>query len=173
MARIPLPLVRLRDDSLLDGEQVIWQSRPDAWAGLRSLQFLWWIGVPWLALTLLASQKDWIDGSTSFFVVLGLVMLAGPVVACIRDLQTLFVITNRRALILRNEWGRKSATATMFASMDKLEVLPVRGHVGHLQFATRTSTKNPDTDHTGRYGFRYVKDVGKVRDLLDRARRGK
>jgi hypothetical protein len=55
--------------------------------------------------------------------------------------------------------------------MSGLEVLPVRGDVGHLNFASGVSTKSPDADHTGRYGFRYVKDVAKVRELLNQARR--
>jgi len=170
MARIPPTLLRLRDDTLDDGERVLWQSRPDAWSDMMMLRFLWWIGVPWLALTALAAQKGWIDQSTFFFAVVGLVMLAGPVVAYISDLQTLFVITNRRALILRNQWGRKSADSTTHAQMDRLEVLPVRGDVGHLLFASRKPGKNPDADYTGRYGFRHVKDVEKVRALLEQAR---
>jgi hypothetical protein len=170
MARIPPSLLRQLGDTLDDGERVLWQSRPDAWTDMMTLRFLWWIGVPWLALTILAAQKGWIDESTLFFAVVGVVMLAGPVVACIRDLQTLFVITDRRALILRNEWGRKSASSTTYAQMDKLEVLPVSGDVGHLLFASRKSAKSPDADYTGRYGFRHVKDVAKVRALLERVR---
>jgi hypothetical protein len=113
MARIPPTLLRLRDDTLLDGERVLWQSRPDAWTGMMTLRFLWWIGVPWLALTIYAARQGWIDGSTTFFLIVGAFMLAIPVIVYIRDLQTLFVITDRRALILRNEFGKKSARATM------------------------------------------------------------
>jgi hypothetical protein len=170
MARISPSLLRLLDDTLHEGERVLWQSRPDAWTDMMMLRFLWWIGVPWLALTIFATQKGWIDDSTFFFAVVGIVMLAGPIVAYILDLQTLFVITDRRALILRNEWGRKSTASTPHAQMDKLKVLPVRGHVGHLYFATRKSTKSRDVDYTGRYGFHYVKDAAKVLALLDQAR---
>lgn len=174
MARISPSLLRLLDDTLDEGERVLWQSRPDAWTDMMMLRFLWWIGVPWLALAILATQKGWIDESAFFFLIVGVVMLAGPVVAYIRDLQTLFAITDRRALILRNEWGRKSATSTWFAQMDKqLEVLPIRGQVGHLNFASRKSTKSPDADYSGRYGFRHVKDVEKVRALLERVRGAK
>ena len=174
MARISPSLLRLLDDTLDDGERVLWQSRPDAWTNMMMLRFLWWIGVPWLAVAILATQKGWIDESSFFFLIVGVVMLAAPVVAYIRDMQTLFAITDRRALILRNEWGRKSATSTTFAQMDKqLEILPIRNHIGHLNFASRKSTKSPDADYTGRYGFRHVKDVEKVRDLLDRVRGGK
>jgi hypothetical protein len=169
MARIPPSLLHLLDDTLADDERVLWQARPDAWTDMMMLRFLWWIGVPWLALTIVGIHKGWISDSTFFFLITGAVMLGGPVVAYIRDLQTLFVITNRRALILRNEWGRKNSTSTWFAQMDRLEVLPVRGHVGHLYFASQKA-KSPDADYTGRYGFHHVKDADKVRTLLERAR---
>lgn len=80
------------------------------------------------------------------------------------------MITNRRALILRTAWSKKVVTSTCFKNMDKeLEVLPIRGHVGHLNFASCVSTKSPDADYTGRYGFRCVKNVEKVRAVLAQA----
>lgn len=149
---------------------MLWQARPDAWTDMLTLRFLWWIGVPWLALTVVAIRRGWIDQSTFFFLIVGVAILAAPFIAYIRDLQTLFVITDRRAVILRNEWGRKSATSTSFGQMDRLEILPVRDHVGHLLFASRKSSKSPDADATGRYGFRHVKDAAKVCALLTRVR---
>jgi hypothetical protein len=170
MARIPRPLLTLLDATLKDNERVIWQGRPDAWTDMMMLRFLWWIGVPWLTLAVVGIHRSWIDESAFFFLVTGVVMLAGPVVLYIRDIQTLFVITNRRALILRTAWSRKVVDSTPYAAMDKkLEILPISGHVGHLNFASGVSTKKPDTDYTGRYGFRCVKNVEEVRALLEQA----
>jgi len=42
---------------------------------------------------------------------------------------------------------------------------------GHLNFASGRSTRSPDTDYTGRYGFRCVRNRSGVRDILERARR--
>lgn len=100
---------------------------------------------------------------------LGLVIMALPFMYFARDLQTLFVITNKRALILRAAWkdSKTTVASTCLEAMDRdLEILPVRDQVGHLNFASGVSTQDEDADHTGRYGFRWVKNVDKVRDLL-------
>ncbi len=170
MARIPRALLTLLDKTLQDDERVIWQGRPDAWTNMMMLRFLWWFGVPWLTLAAVGIHLGWIDESAFFFLSTGAVMLGGPVALYIRDMQTLFVITDRRALILRTAWGKKVADSTYYESMDKkLEILPISGHVGHLNFASGVSIRKPDTDYTGRYGFHCVKNVEKVRALLEQA----
>jgi hypothetical protein len=169
MARIPRSLVRLLDQSLHEGERVLWQGRPHAWADLKMASVTWWLGVPWLAMTGLARFMGWIDEATFPLFMVGVAIMAIPIIHFIRDLQTLFVITNRRALILRAAWTEKKTTvdSTYYERMDKeLEILAISGNVGHLNFASRISTSNPDADLTGRYGFRCVKNVDKVRDLL-------
>jgi len=89
------------------------------------------------------------------------------------DMQTLCVITDRRALILRTAWGKQTVTETAFEDMDAtFEILDIRGGAGHLNFASGISTRTPDTDYTGRYGFRCIPDAARVRDILERARGG-
>ena len=101
----------------------------------------------------------------------GAIMIAAPVVMLLYDLQTLCVITDRRALILRTAWGRRTATATAFEDMDaSFEILDVSRGAGHLNFASGVSTRSPDADYTGRYGFRCIPDADRVRDILERAR---
>ena len=171
MPRIPGSLLNLLDKTLDKNERVLWQGRPDAWTDMMMLRFLWWIGVQWMTLAIVATQRGWIDESAPFFLLAGVAMLAGPIAVYIQDLQTLFVVTDRRALILRTAWSKKVATSTSFDAMDKeLEVLLVSGDVGHLNFASGVSTKKQDSDYSGRYGFRCVKDVEKVRALLAGAR---
>lgn len=169
MARIPRPLLHLRDKTLDENERVLWQGRPHAWADLKMTSITWWLGVPWLALTGLATWIGWIDEAAFPLSMVAVAIMAIPVIHFARDLQTLFVITDQRALILRVGWtdGKETADSTWFDAMDKeLEILPVSGNVGHLNFASGVSTQNEDADHTGRYGFRCVKQVTKVRDLL-------
>jgi hypothetical protein len=90
----------------------------------------------------------------------------------LHDLQTLFAITNRRALIVRTAWGKPMVTATRFADMDAdFEILEIGRGAGHLNFASARSTRSPDTDYTGRYGFRCVRNPAAVCDILERARR--
>ncbi|UWU66669.1 hypothetical protein [Bradyrhizobium sp. NC92] len=167
-------LRRLLAETLQEGEQVVWQGQPDGVARMMMWRFLWWIGFPWLLLTVIAVRNDWIDQATQPLAMLGVGMVAAPFVMLLQDLQTLYVITDRRALIVRTAWSRRSVTATSFDAMDAVfEILDIGGGVGHLNFASGCSTRSPDTDYTGRYGFRCVRDARRIRDILDHARTGK
>jgi hypothetical protein len=169
MTRIPRPLLKLLDETLDEDERVLWQGRPDVWAGLKLTRVAWWVGAPWLAIVGLGIFKGWIEGAAAFLIIIGVAIMGLPLVRIMHDLHTLFVITDRRALILRVSWAdkKKTADSTYYTSMDKdPEILPLSGNVGDLNFASGVSTKNLDADVTGRYGFRGVKNVEKVRDLL-------
>jgi hypothetical protein len=99
-------------------------------------------------------------------------MIAAPFVMLLHDLQTLFAITDRRALIVRTAWGKRTVTARRFEDMyAALETLDIGLGAGHLNFASGRSTRSPDTDYTGRHGFRCVRNPSGVRDILERARR--
>ncbi|MCP3368099.1 hypothetical protein [Bradyrhizobium cajani] len=167
-------LRRLRAETLHDGEQVVWQGQPDGVARMFMWRFLWWIGFPWLLLTVIAISNDWIGRAAQPLLMLGVAMVAAPLVMLLQDLQTLYLITDRRTLILRTAWGRRTVSQTPFQAMDAVfEILDVGGGAGHLNFASGRSTRSPDTDHTGRYGFRCVRNAPRVRDILEAARAGK
>ncbi|UWU80059.1 hypothetical protein N2603_16780 [Bradyrhizobium huanghuaihaiense] len=167
-------LQRLRAEALQDGEKVIWQGQPDGVARMMMWRFLWWIGCPWLLLTVAAVRADWIDQAAHPLAMLGVAMVAAPLVMLLQDLQTLYLITDRRALILRTAWGRRTVSQTPFEAMDAVfEILDIGGGAGHLNFASGRSTRSPDTDYTGRYGFRCVRDAPRLRDILEAARAGK
>lgn len=168
MARIPRRLIRLRDEKLADGETILWQGRPDAWAGLRYTGATWFLSLPWIAMTVFANWMNWIDDATTPLFVVGAAFAAIPILFFIRDLQTLFVITNRRALIVRGVWkdNKPTADSTALSQMQSPRAEVVSGHVGHLIFASGFSTRKEDSDEKGRYGFRNIKNVEKVRDLL-------
>lgn len=166
-------LRRLLIRTLQPGERVLWQGQPDAVADMMMWRFLWWIGFPWLILSVVAVSNGWIDRSATFLLISGAIMIAGPFVMALYDLQTLCVITDRRALILRTAWGKRTATETAFEDMDAtFEILDISGGAGHLNFASGISTRSPDADYTGRYGFRCIPDASRVRDILERARSG-
>lgn len=166
-------LRRLLSDTLQPDERVLWQGQPDAVADMMMWRFLWWIGIPWLLLTAIAISRGWLDQSTTFFLMSGAIMVAAPLVMLLYDLQTLCVITDRRALILRTAWGKRTVTGTFFEDMDAtFEILDIGRGAGHLNFASGVSTRSPDADYTGRYGFRCVQDASRVRDILERARDG-
>jgi hypothetical protein len=163
-------LRRLLAETLQPGERVLWQGRPDGVARMMMWRFLWWIGFPWLVLT--ALFRSWLGEAATPLMLVGVMLLAAPLVMWLYDLQTLFAITDRRALILRTAWGKRSARGTSFADMDAtFEVMDIGRGAGHLNFASDVSTRSPDTDYTGRYGFRCVRNAAGVRDILERARR--
>ena len=164
-------LRRLLTKTLQSGERVLWQGQPDAIADMMMWRFLWWIGFPWLVLTATAISRGWIDQSTMFFLLSGITMVAAPLVMALYDMQTLCVITDRRALILRTAWGKRTVTGTLFKAMDeRFEILEVGRGAAHLNFASGVSRRSPDADYTGRYGFRCIPDADRVRDILERAR---
>ncbi len=166
-------LRRLLIETLQPGERVLWQGQPDAIADMMMWRFLWWIGFPWLLLTAIAISRAWIDQSITFFLMSGAIMVAAPLVMVLNDLQTLCVITDRRALILCTAWGKRTVTGTAFKDMDAaFEILDIGRGAGHLNFASGISTRSPDADYTGRYGFRCIQDASRVRDILERARDG-
>ncbi|WP_249141108.1 hypothetical protein [Bradyrhizobium liaoningense] len=167
-------LRRLCAEALLDGERVIWEGQPDGIARMMMWRFLWWLGLPWLLLTVVAIRNDWFDQAAQPLVMLGVAMIAAPLVMLLQDLQTLYMITDRRALILRTAWGRRTVSQTPFKAMDAVfEILDIGGGVGHLNFASGRSTRSPDTDYTGRHGFRCVRDAARIRHILEGARAGK
>ncbi|TWB01690.1 hypothetical protein [Bradyrhizobium stylosanthis] len=166
-------LRRLRDEALQDGERVIWQGQPDGLARMLMWRWLWWIGCPWLLLTIVAVEAGWIDQAAHPLLMLGIAMVAAPLVMLLQDLQTLYLITDRRALILRTAWGRRTVSQTPLEAMDAVfEILDIGRGAGHLNFASGRSTRSPDTDYTGRYGFRCVRDASRLRDILEAARAG-
>src|SRR6185312_389228 len=165
-------LRRLLTEALQPGERVLWQGQPDGVARMMMWRFRWWIGIPWLLVTAIAILRDWIAQSTVPLLMVGLMMVAAPFMMLLHDLQTLFALTNRRALIVRTAWGKPTVTATRFEDMDAaFEISDIGRSAGHLNFASGRSTRSPDTDYTGRYGFRCVRNPSAVRDILELARR--
>jgi hypothetical protein len=163
-------LRRLLAETLQPSERVLWQGQPDGVARMMMWRFLWWIGIPWLVLALVF--RGWLGQAAAPLLLVGVMLVAAPLVMWLHDMQTLFAITNRRALILRAAWGKRTTRGTSFADMDTtFEIMDVGRGAGHLNFASGVSTRSPDTDYTGRYGFRCVRDAARVRDILERARR--
>ncbi|MEQ1463820.1 hypothetical protein, partial [Salmonella enterica] len=81
-----------------------------------------------------------IEQSAKPLLLVGVALIAAPFVLLLQDMQTLFAITDRRALILRTAWGRPTVRATSFKAMDReLEILDIGRGAGHLNFTSGVS----------------------------------
>jgi hypothetical protein len=167
----PAHALTLLADKLQPGERVIYAMRPDVWVSLRNKLFLWWIGVPWCV----AVFGLYFAGRTSAVVawplaMVGIAMLAAPIVMAIDTRYTVYAITDRRALIVRDGF-RPDLLSCAFERMDQEpECMTGGGRSGHLYFASGMPTKLRDVDYTGKLAFRDLADVPAAADALARAR---
>lgn len=169
----PAHVLTLLAGKLEPGERVLYAVRPDTWATLRNKMFLWWIGVPWcigvLGLFFAGRASPVIAVPLAM---VGIAMLAGPIIMVIDAQYTVYVITDRRALIVR--YGlRPDLVSCPFERMDATpEIMTAGGRSGHLYFASDMSTKLRDVDYTGKLAFRDLADVQMAAQRLDTARKG-
>jgi hypothetical protein len=102
----------------------------------------------------------------------GIALLAGPVIMAIGTRYTVYAITDRRALIVRNGI-RPDFVSCEFERMDATpEIMTAGGRGGHLYFASGMSTKLRDVDYTGKLAFRDLADVQTAALRLEAARKG-
>jgi hypothetical protein len=168
----PAHALTLLANDLEPGERVIYAVRPDIWTAIRNKVFLWWIGAPWCIAVFglfFAGRASWVIFAPLALV--GLAMLAAPIVVAIETQYTIYAITNRRALIVRT--GLRPATVSCpFDRMDDtFEIMSAGGKSGHLYFASDMSTKMRDVDYTGKLAFRDLADVKAAAAQLEAARK--
>jgi hypothetical protein len=168
----PAHALTLLAKDLEPGEHVIYAVRPDIWTTIRNKIFLLWIGVPWCIATFglfFAGRASWVILVP--FALVGLAMLAAPIILAIETQYTIYAITDRRALIVRSGL-RPGTVSCLFNRMDdKLEIITAGGKSGHLYFASGMSTKMRDVDYTGKLAFRDLADVQTAAAQLEAARR--
>ena len=159
--------------ALEDDEQVIWFEQPDVRLSRRKAYSAVPFGLAALALAWHGSSRSlagwyWVLG---YLVLLGLILVALPWIAQAQAQSTLYVITDRRALILTT--GKKDALRAY--SVQQLPQLEMRRRVhgcGDLVFETEYF-EDPDASQGSReHGFEDIHDVDLVRQILEHLRRG-
>ena len=110
---LPLQLQSLLDEELNEGEELRWSCQPSVpRAIIRSLSLVFfvvfWLGISvFTAYTMYADAKEGEDVPTiaiviiSIFLIIGLFMLPLPYLMVRRAKNTVYAITNKRAIILR------------------------------------------------------------------------
>jgi hypothetical protein len=166
------PLLSGLQPHLTKGEIVRWAAQPSVFSILRTKSIFWWIGGAWLCLAFGFVFYGWISVEEFLFLGLaGIAFIGGPFLMVFEGEMTIYVITDRRALIVHNGM-RRSAVGVEFSRMDdKLEVLETGGGAGHVYFASNMRTKQRDTDHTGKIAFRDVANAREVAKILDEVRK--
>lgn len=169
----PAYALTLLSDKLEPGERVLYAVRPDSWVALRNKMFLWWIGVPWCIGVLglfFAGRASPVLAVP--LVMVGIALVAAPIIVAIETQYTVYAITDRRALIVRNGL-RPDLVSCPFERMDAIpEIMTAGGRGGHLYFASGMSTKLRDVDYTGKLAFRDLADVQTAALRLEAARKG-
>lgn len=154
-------------------EQVVWFEQPDLPRSRRKAYSAVPFGLAALALAWHGSSRAlagsyWVLG---YLVLLGLILVALPWIAHAHARSTLYVITNRRALILTA--GKKDALKAY--SLHHLPQLDMRRHVdgsGDLVFEIEQFT-DPDASPPSReHGFEDIRDVDLVRQIIEHLRQG-
>jgi hypothetical protein len=169
----PAHALTLLADKLEPGERVLYAVRPDIWVTLRNKLFLLWIGIPWCAGTL----SLYFAGRAAPMVALplamvGIAMVAAPIIMAIDTRSTIYAITDRRVLIVRDGLRPDFLECPFERTDEAFEVLAPGGKGGHLYFASGMSTKLRDVDYTGKLAFRDLADPQEAARQLDAARKG-
>ena len=103
----------------------------------------------------------------------GIAMVAAPIIMAIDTQYTVYAITDRRALIVRSGL-RPDVVSCPFERMDATpEIMTAGGRGGHLYLASNMSTKLRDVDYTGKLAFRDLADVQMAAQRLEAARQGR
>lgn len=169
----PAHALTLLADRLEPGERVFYAVRPDPWVTLRNKLFLWWIGIPWCAVTISMYFAGRASPTIAWpLALVGIAMVVAPIVLAIDTQHTIYAITDRRALIVHSGF-RPGFVSCDFDRMDETpELMTSDGRRGHLYFASGMSTKLRDVDYTGKLAFRDLADLQPAVEALARARSG-
>lgn len=170
----PAHALTLLADKLEPGERVIYAARPDVWVTLRNKMFLWWIGLPWSIAVLGLYFANRASPTVALpLALIGIAMVAAPIIMAFDTRSTIYAITDRRALIVHDGF-RPGMMSCPFERMDEEpEIVTAGGSGGHLYFASDMPTKSRDVDYTGRLAFRDLADVQAAAKTLEAARKGK
>lgn len=164
----------LLEQTLEDGEQVIWFEQPDVRRWRRQGYSAAPFGLCLLALVWYASP--WTSGGwywlIAFLALPALILLALPWSMHSSAKSTLYVVTNRRVLIL--DAGKKIALKSYpVQQLPELIMRPRIDGSGKLVFEIEHYEDSDGYQQTREYGFEDIREVGLVRHILEDLKLGK
>jgi hypothetical protein len=172
--RLPSQMRSVLEQTLEDGEQVIWFEQPDVrrWRskGYSAVPFaLGLLAIVWHAAPWKAGGWYWL---IAFLLLPGLILLALPWSMHSSARSTLYVVTNRRALILTA--ARKAVLRSYpVQQLPELIMRPRADGSGELIFEIEHYEDSDGSRQTREYGFEDIREVGLVRQILENLKLGK
>ncbi len=175
------PELRTLVDNELDrDEKIAWLGRPDPKAAGRGYLPIQLFAIPWTAFSIF-----WICGAAGFkipefkqgfdffplfgipFLLIGIGMLTAPIWGKRLASQSVYVLTNRRAIIFKKEFSGMSIRSFQ---PDQLRGLERKQHAdgsGDLIFTQEIPGHGDNGPHIGKVGFLGVANVKQVEDLVE------
>ena len=164
----------LRDEvvaGLAPGEALVWAGYPDAGATLRKMRFLFWIGLPIMAAAAVAAC---FNAAGQVGLLVGAALTAGPFVNAWRAVNTVYVLTDRRAIVLCRLMGSVDQSNVALDCADaEPEILRGEGDVGTVLFVSGLPPRRRHTDYQGKFGFWNVPNADEVARIVQRAVEGR
>lgn len=178
---LPYPLRHLVDDELDRGELIRWVGQPDPSRFARQAWPIVLFGIPWTAFALF-----WMAGASGFqlpdpgalepfdffplfglpFVLIGFGMLSAPFWLKWKAESTVYVVTDRRAIVFE---GSRSVTVRSYTP-DELGDLTRKQRPdgsGDLIFEREVSYTSKGHRRVQERGFLAIQDVREVEDLVE------
>jgi hypothetical protein len=175
------PELRTLVDNELDrDEKIVWLGRPDPKASGRGYLAVQLFAIPWTAFSVFwigmaAGWKipDFKQGFDFFplfgipFFLIGIGMLTSPIWGKRLASKSVYVLTNRRAIIFKKEFTGMSIRSF---NPDQLRTLERKQHAdgsGDLIFKQEITGHSDSGPHIGQVGFLGVANVKQVEDLVE------
>jgi hypothetical protein len=155
---------------LAPGETLVWAGHPDPGATLSKMRFLFWIGLPIMAA---AGAVAYFHVAGQVGLLVGAALTAAPFVNAWRAANTIYALTDRRAIVRCRLMGSVDETSVDLGCADpEPEILRGKGNVGTVLFVSGLPPRRRHTDYLGKFGFWDVHNAEVVASIVARAVRG-
>ena len=145
-------------------EKLIWTGHPDAGATFRKMRFLLWIGIPFTAIAAILAL---FHSAGVVGLIIGGALTAGPFVNAGRARNTIYALTDSRAIVICKLAGGTTQVSVDLSGADREpEILRLEGKSGTVLFVSGLPPRRRYTDYTGKFGFWDVADADEVADVV-------
>lgn len=177
---LPTELRGLVQNELDRGEEVVWVDQPDPRAAGKGYLAVQLFAIPWTLFAVF-----WICGAAGFkvpdfnkgfdlfplfgipFVLVGIGMLSAPIWAKKMARKSVYVLTNRRALVFKKQFSSMSIRSFDPDQLHDLERNQRPDGTGDLIFKREVTGHGDNGPNIGSVGFMAIANVKQVEDLVE------